>query len=329
MQRKRASDPALITGIAAVLFLSLPAARSQTILHQFKGGSKTIELSERGKPVFTFQIAPKSLEGKYERANYLHPLYDLDGAIVTEDFPADHLHHRGIFWAWHQVLLNGKPVCDPWVCKDIRWSKPSKNSTTTTVSNGIRKSEMLLVRDWQIAKPDSDPAKGGTNFLSIVRESVRITCHPSRENLRILDFDLGFRALVDGVSIGGSDDVKGYGGFSPRIRLSDDVKFISQKGEVKAQNTAVEGGAWMNVVRTLDGKKKSVAILVHPTHPDFPLKWLLRAKRSMQNPQWPGREPIALSAEKETRLRYRLILHTGDLNPERLESLWKEYADGR
>src|SRR5689334_7263190 len=71
-------------------------------------------VEEGGKRVLFYQRRPKSKDGKYARANYVHPLLDLDGEPITEDFPADHPHPRGIFWAWHQVTIDGKAVGDPW-----------------------------------------------------------------------------------------------------------------------------------------------------------------------------------------------------------------------
>jgi hypothetical protein len=38
------------------------------------------------------------------RSDYIHPLYGLNGEMLTNDWPdADHPHHRGIFWAWLEV----------------------------------------------------------------------------------------------------------------------------------------------------------------------------------------------------------------------------------
>ncbi len=58
---------------------------------------------EKGHPVLFYRTVPKSLKGKFERTHYIHPLYSLNGEILTEDFPEDHPHHRGIFWVWHQI----------------------------------------------------------------------------------------------------------------------------------------------------------------------------------------------------------------------------------
>jgi hypothetical protein len=46
---------------------------------------------------------------------------NVNGNILTEDFPKDHLHHRGVFWAWHQVLIGDKKMGDAWECRDFIW----------------------------------------------------------------------------------------------------------------------------------------------------------------------------------------------------------------
>ena len=45
--------------------------------------------------------------------------------MLTEDFPEDHLHHRGIFWAWHQLWVGDRKVGDPWVASDSIWDVDS------------------------------------------------------------------------------------------------------------------------------------------------------------------------------------------------------------
>jgi len=38
------------------------------------------------------------------RSDYIHPLYGLQGELLTNDWPdGGHPHHRGIFWAWPEV----------------------------------------------------------------------------------------------------------------------------------------------------------------------------------------------------------------------------------
>jgi hypothetical protein len=122
-------------------------------------------------------------------------------------------------------------------------------------------------------------------------------------------------ALEEGLRIGGSNDVKGYGGFSTRIVLPADIRMSDRNGPVTPQNTAVAAGDWMNFSGTFGDAVSNFVILVHPSHPGHPRQWILRASGSAQNVAYPGREPIPISTTKPLVLRYRLVLHkNADLN---------------
>ena len=60
----------------------------------FEETNEGVWIKEDGANVLFYQAMTKSLDGKYPRANYIHPLYNIDGFELTEDFPKDHLHHR-------------------------------------------------------------------------------------------------------------------------------------------------------------------------------------------------------------------------------------------
>jgi hypothetical protein len=49
----------------------------------------------------------------------------------------------------------------------------------------------------------------------------------------------------------------------------------------------------------------------------------------MQNAVYPGRQPSALPRDRPVLLRYRLVLHRGELAPAEIERLQKEYAAER
>jgi len=86
---------------------------------EFRKDKEGVLLLEDNMPRYFYQEKTKSLDGKYARANYVHPLYNSVGEIITEDFPEDHLHHHGIFWSWHQLYADGKYIGDPWLSEDI------------------------------------------------------------------------------------------------------------------------------------------------------------------------------------------------------------------
>ena len=70
-----------------------PSHASSVSVAQRDGGYL---ISESGDPVLFYRLEPTSFDGRYERSNYVHPLYGLDGEVLTEDFPEDHRHHRGV-----------------------------------------------------------------------------------------------------------------------------------------------------------------------------------------------------------------------------------------
>jgi hypothetical protein len=46
----------------------------------------------------------------------------------------------------------------------------------------------------------------------------------------------------------------------------------------------------------------------------------------MQNAVYPGRQPTAIPRDRPVILRYRLVLHRGELAPAEIERLQAEYA---
>ncbi|MGB3586482.1 MAG: DUF6807 family protein, partial [Tunicatimonas sp.] len=157
-------------------------------------------------------------------------------------------------------------------------------------------------------------------FLS---EETSIKIYPATEDYRVLDFEISLLSLVPDLKIGGSEDAKGYGGFSVRLKLPDDIQFSSTNGEVTAQTEAVEAGPWMNVSGSLatDGGKAGIVIVTHSDNPPPQNAWILRTQNSMQNPVYPGREPVLISEQEPTVLQYRLIVYQNDV-PNKAVNHW-------
>ncbi|MDG2212997.1 MAG: PmoA family protein, partial [Verrucomicrobiota bacterium] len=59
---------------------------------------------------------------------------------------------------------------------------------------------------------------------------------------------------------------------------------------------------------------------------DHPQPWILRNKKSMQNPVWPGQKPKILPQKTPIILRYRLILHQGKASPESMDQWYLTYS---
>ena len=42
---------------------------------------------------------PEGVPERFRRV-CIHPILAPSGATLTDDFPADHFHHSGLFWRW-------------------------------------------------------------------------------------------------------------------------------------------------------------------------------------------------------------------------------------
>ena len=253
------------------------------------------------------------------RANYIHPLYGLDGEVLTDDFPSDHLHHRGIFWAWHQVWLSDMKLSDPWATLDARWDVyAAKILTPDSHSRSLQ-----LGVYWKSPLRTDSAGKQ----VPFVKETTTITVHSAKDDMRKIDFQIELLALENDMRLGGSEDAKGYGGFTTRIPLPDGLVFTGTHGPVEPTTLSVEAGPWLDFSGDFGGtgNTSGVAILCHRSSPGYPQRWILRRKGSAQNPVYPGRDPVRLSRKKPLVLRYRLIIHRGDVTHVDLDTLQADY----
>ncbi|WP_186758002.1 DUF6807 family protein [Echinicola salinicaeni] len=279
----------------------------------FQKTADGILLSEDGEARFFYQTATKSLEGKYPRANYIHPLYGLNGEILTEDFPEDHFHHRGIFWTWHQLYINGQRIADPWFCEGISWNV---KSTNTHIKNNIAELEAEV--NW---------VSDSLNQQPVLRENIKISYQKLSNEAYSLIFEIKLTALMDNLQLGGSEDQKGYGGFSPRIKLPEDIQFTSEGKKITPQNLPVQAGPWMNLEGSFNGNSKSgIVIMGDPQKLPQYKGWILRNANSMQNMAFPGRIPIDLGKEKPLIFRNQLLVHS-NLSTQEIDQYYKEFIN--
>ena len=278
--------------------------------------------SEGDTKVLFYQAERKALpDGRAARSNYFHPLYDLDGNVLTEDFPKDHIHHRGIFWAWHQVRINGKAVQDQWGNRDSFWTIQDAR-----IASDDRSASLALRVVWESPLFTDDQGRR----RPFVEERSVTRVHKADGAIRKVDFHQRLTALVDGVEIGGSEDAKGYGGFSYRVVMPPDIRFTGVQGVVTPIENAVDASPWMDVSGTYGTTAKSgLTVLTHPSTSAFPQQWILRARGSMQNAVYPGRQPVVIPRDRPVILNYRLVLHRGELAPADITRLQAEYAAER
>ena len=253
----------------------------------------SLELTENGKPVLVYNHGMLLKEGvaeNWRRSCYIHPLYAPDGTIVTDDFPKDHLHHRGVFWAWPVVKIDGVTY-DPWAVEGIktrfvRWiaRDTAKDSARLAMENG-----------WFI-----DHAK-------VLKETVQIVAHPAVAGRRSLDLTLAFEAIEKPVEVSGSRQAKkGYGGFGVRFAPREKTVIRTDAG-IEEKDTDRVPHPWAALDASLQGHSASLRIDIDPANPAFPNGWCLR-NYGYLGVSFPGLETYVFEPGHPVVLKYRLTV---------------------
>ncbi|HKK81040.1 MAG TPA: DUF6807 family protein, partial [Prolixibacteraceae bacterium] len=148
----------------------------------------------------------------------------------------------------------------------------------------------------------------GDPFMQI---KTKVTVHSQKIRYRRVDFRMVLQPLEYNLSIGGSDNVKGYGGFSFRMATNKHTKFYNDAGDsIIPQNTAMDAGAFVNIINP--DHQNGVVIFNNPRNPEIS-GWILRQDDSAQNCAWPGRVPVKLNVEQPVTLQYSILIHNGKL----------------
>lgn len=287
---------------------------------------KSLGLWEGDKPVLVYNhgvITGKDVpvsDSRRRRACYVHPLWGLDGELLTDDFPRDHYHHHGIFWTWPQVTIDGVKH-DLWMYKDIqqrfvRWidRRAGPLAGVLAVENGwfVGERKVMIERVWI----RSFQATGGS---------------------RAIDLDFVWTPVDRPITLQGQGR-KSYGGLTVRFNVlpRNDATIVTSadaarpKGDpstakkVDLVNTPL---AWADLTSKFPGAKarSGAAVFVPPSHPNYPPTWLTRHYGALCV-GWPGVKPRTFAPGKPFRLRYRIWIHKKDPGAAQVEREYQAYA---
>lgn len=293
---------------ACVVFAGFAAATAAEF--RFKAlDDKSLGLWEGDKPVFVYNhgiISKAGVPADRARSTYVHPLYGMDGEVLTDDFPKDHYHHRGLFWAWPHVKVGGKEY-DLWMLKGVeqRFEKFLATNATSKAMLGVQ-------NGWYV----------GSRW--VMSEQVTLTVHPAEGESRAIDISLVLTAEAEPVSLTGAEG-KSYGGLTLRFAPRTNTVITTPLGNGD-KDLPMTRLAWADLTAQYPGvpQPSGAAILVSPKHPDFPPMWLTR-HYGVLCLGWPGTDGKSLEPTRSTRLEYRLWIHRGTVDLERMKAVYADY----
>lgn len=259
-------------------------------------GGRSLELTEKGKPVFVYNYGLMRKEGApadRARCCYLHPVYAPDGTVVTDDFPRDHYHHRGISWMWPIVRIDGAQY-DLWTLKGIqdrfvRW---------TAREEGARAALLGVENGWYVGE------------RKVLAEGVEIVAWPAKDGRRDLDLTLRFEALDRSIELRGEPtEKKGYGGLSFRFAPRQQTVLRTEAGPEK-EDSNMAPHPWAELEGLFEGRRAGARVTIDPSHPGYPNGWCLR-DYGFLGVNYPGLDSCTLAPGRPLTLKYRVTVYAG------------------
>jgi hypothetical protein len=304
----RATQLALSIALASSFLPGLAAAQAPFTFEERDG---RLVLLEGTQPVFAYNHQPQLPPGvppAYRRSTYIHPLWDLSGRVITDDFPADHYHHRGVSWMWPRVAVGGTEY-DLWHLRGIRqtfdrWLAREVDASGATL--GVKNS-------WTVGD------------RVVMDEEVWIRAHRANEKGRAIDVRLVLTAR-EPVQIRGTEEGnKGYGGFVLRLAPREDTRITTADG-LQTQDSDHLTPVWADGSGRFAGSDEfsGVAIFQHRDNPGFPAAWTLRHYGFVGN-AWPSLGEFRFEPGKPVTLRYRIWVHRGDAQVGGVAEAYRQY----
>lgn len=306
--------------------LELAPATQDTRPHrvQAKKQAGTIVVQIGGHPAFTYQgektETPAGYDPAYKRGGYLYPVLTPSGLNVTDDYPANHKHHHGIWSPWTKTEFEGRHP-------DF-WNMGDKTGTVEMVDFGNEFSGPVcggflahhrmvdlsakpepkdaLNETWQVAAYNSGPSMSEPFFVFDL--TITQTCATSSP-LTLEKYRYG------GLGFRGAKQWDG----------TDGCRVLTSEGKTRA-NGNESRARWGRYSGTIDGKPASVAIFNAPDDFRFPQPMRIYPDQPFfcYAPEQLGEFQIVPG--KPFVQRYRFIVADGVISAEELNRLWNDYA---
>jgi hypothetical protein len=287
-----------------------------------------------GRQAFTYLTSKP--DGSNLRANSaccFHPVVTPSGERLTDLAPGDHVHHRGIFLAWHTMEFRRKAdftklgPLGPTHGSDISradfwgWGEFAPTDQRVIVNRDVRLSQadeatarVEIRNDWTIrkqryAEERTTAAWRGTPSANIL--DLTYTLAP--------DWEMTLNQAA-------------FGGFCVRARNDGQSWYENAAGKItlpdphySAADLNWPQADWYAYVITLTGGKTiGCAVVDHPSNPKA--TWHNPRYVWMINPCIVAAQPVTVAPGKALELRYRVILFDGqvpDALVRQLSSEWR------
>ncbi len=276
----------------------------------------------RGRQVFSFVAGPGALPSPeikpvFLRSGYIHPVYTPGGRLVTDDYPSDHYHHHGIWFAWTKTEFEGKHP-DFWNVGDgtgrIDLEKVG-NTWAGPVQAGFTSAQKYV-------------ALTGASPKTALNEEWDVRVYDVGEKEPYYLFDVVATQTAASSSPLILDEYR-YGGMGVRghrdWRDKSKVNFLTAEGKTRLDGNATRS-RWCHIGGMVDGQLAGIAVLDHPSNFRAPAPLRIHPDDPYFNyaPSQMGR--FEIQPGQKFVIRYRYVVSDGPADPKQLDRLWNDYA---
>lgn len=263
--------------------------------------------------------APAGVSALQARGAYIHPLASPSGQVVTDDFPADHLHQRGVFFAWTRtaLALEGRKLePDFWNLgsgtgriRAVEYRPTASGFQAVHVWEAAVEGKWRPVMDetWEVAVtgPAQDPAAPGAALLL----DLRVTQTP-RVEIELPQYRYG------GMSVRGA---------RAWLPANGGMELSTSEGHnwANANNTRPR---WADMTGRVEGTLCGVALMEHPSNEGAPNPVRVPPQYPYVIYSPPIAGPLRLAAGKAVRYRYGVLSHNSRLTPAEIDQHWRRWT---
>lgn len=279
------------------------------------------------KPVLQYNTEIKKLSSAnsaFERNGYIHPVWSPGGTVLSEINPADHLHHYGIWNPWTSIVYDDKKY-DLWNIGDKTGTVHSDSICHLTFGNLfaelIARHRHIIFKDYILTQP----------FVIMNEEQQIRTWNMSND---IFVWDLNF-CLFPATGQPVTLSAYRYAGLAFRATANwhkENTQFMTSEGKTRNETDGI-AARWIYVTGNEPQGKSGILFLASPSNHNFPeplRTWDSNANNGrgdvMVNFAPTKYKDWILQPGGQYPFKYRIVTFDGDMDYNRAELLWKDYA---
>lgn len=293
---------------------------------------KVLTIQVNGKNALQYNFAtvppPEGVSRIYERSGFIHPLWSPQGEVLTRIQPPDHYHHVGLWNPWTHTEFAGREI-DFWNLVKAQGTVKF-NTLISTTSNQLYGGFRAIHDHIDLNAPTSQ----GSQVVLKEEWDVRVwNTGDGTDPGWIVDFTSTYNCATDSILTIKEYRYQGFG-FRATEKWDDNTaQLLTSEGKNKGDGNATRA-RWCDIRGISDFGTSGILMMTHPSNYNFPEPiriWPVGSNEGKENVFFNFNPTMdrdwILRPGYLYRLKYRMYIYDGTISPDRMESLWRDFAD--